>query len=354
MPLKQRQANLFTATLRSEATSPQSGESYQRGEVTIHFDRAEHLYARWPSPVCIISDGPYGVNGFPGDERVWASLAEWYEPHIQAWSQQATPQTTLWFWNTEIGWATVHPVLMRYGWEYRCCNIWNKGLSHIAGNTNTQTLRKFPVVTEVCVHYVKAPRFQIGERNVTMQEWLRHEWLRSGLPLRLANEACEVLNAATRKYLTADHLWYYPPPEAFAKLVEYANRHGKPEGRPYFSLDGKRPATSEEWRKMRAKFQCPVGVTNVWEEPQVSGAERIQGKRNRMRYKFASLHGSQKPLHLIELLIRCCTDPGDVVWEPFGGLCPGAVVCYHLGRKYYAAEIVPEFYHAAIERLASA
>lgn len=174
------------------------------------------------------------------------------------------------------------------------------------------------------------------------------------LKQRLTNEACEVLNAATRKYLTADHLWYYPPPEAFAKLVEYANRHGKPEGRPYFSLDGKRPATSEEWRKMRAKFQCPVGVTNVCEEPQVSGAERIQGKRNRMRYKFTSLHGSQKPLHLIELLIHCCTDPGDVVWEPLGGLCPGAVVCYHLGRKYYAAEIVPEFYHAAIDRLALA
>jgi site-specific DNA-methyltransferase (adenine-specific) len=40
-----------------------------------------------------------------------------------------------------------------------------------------------------------------------------------------------------------------------------------------------------------------------------------------------------------------------MVWEPFGGLCPGAVICYELNRKYRAAEIVPEFYRAARERL---
>ncbi|NMC20551.1 MAG: site-specific DNA-methyltransferase [Thermogutta sp.] len=362
MPLKQRKVkcakgfgpDLFTAEFRADGSELKKGDVFRRDHVAIHFDRAEHLYAQWPSPTCIISDGPYGVSGFPGDEHEWSSLAAWYEPHIRDWAQCATPQTTLWFWNTEVGWATVHPVLVKHGWEYRCCNIWDKGMSHVAGNANTQTLRKFPVVTEVCVHYVKAALFRVGERTMTMQEWLRHEWLRSGLALRLANKACGVLNAATRKYLTADHLWYYPPPEAFVKLADYANRYGKPEGRPYFSLDGNRPVSGEEWGKMRAKFQCPVGITNVWREPQVNGAERIQGERNGMRYKFSSLHGSQKPIRFIERIIRSCTDEGDVVWEPFGGLCPGAVVSYQLRRKYHATEIVPEFYRAAAERLAFA
>lgn len=345
--------NLFAAEFSRNGKDATRSGVFEREDVAIHFDRAEHLYPRWPRPTCIISDGPYGVSGFPGDEHQWDSLAEWYEPHIRAWSQFSTPQTTLWFWNTEVGWAMVHPVLVKYGWEYRCCNIWDKGMSHVAGNANTQTLRKFPVVTEVCVHYVKAALFRVGDRTMTMQEWLRHEWLRSGLALRLANKACGVLNAATRKYLTADHLWYYPPPEAFVRLAEYANRHGKSHGRPYFSLDGDRPVSGDEWEKMRAKFQCPVGITNVWREPQVNGAERIQGERNGMRYKFSSLHGSQKPLRFIELLIRSCTDQGDAVWEPFGGLCPGAVISYHLRRKYAAAEVVPEFYLAAAERLAT-
>jgi site-specific DNA-methyltransferase (adenine-specific) len=327
---------------------------YRRAGVAIHRDRAENLYAVWPRPICIVSDGPYGVNGFPGDESRAESLAQWYEPHVREWSRLATPQTTLWFWNTEVGWATVHPLLTANGWEYRCCNVWDKGLSHVAGNANTRTLRKFPVVTEVCVHYVKAARFGPVPVQLSMQEWLRSEWQRTGLPLRLANDACGVLNAATRKYLTGDHLWYYPPVDAFQKLAEYANRHGRPEGRPYFSVDGRQPIPGGEWARMRARFNCEVGITNVWREPQVSGAARIQGERNGMRYKFRSLHGSQKPLRFLELVIRASTEEGDVVWEPFGGLCPGAVVSWRLRRTYVAAEIVPEFYRAATERLARA
>lgn len=345
---------LFAALRQAGGTAPNPGEVYARGKISISFDRAEHLYGKWPTPTCIISDGPYGVSGFPGDERNWASLAAWYEPHIAAWSASATPQSTLWFWNTEVGWATVHSILVQHGWEYRCCNIWDKGMSHVAGNANTQTLRKFPVVSEVCVHYVKAPQFRAGDKSMTMQEWLRHEWRRSGLPFHLANEACEVLNAATRKYLTADHLWYYPPPEAFVKLAGYANCNGRPGGRPYFCPDGKHALSADDWAQMRAKFRCPIGWTNVWAEPQVNGAERIQGERNGMKYKFSSLHGSQKPLRFIDMLIRACTDEGDTVWEPFGGLCPGAVVSHNLRREYVSAEIVPEFYIAATERLATA
>lgn len=330
---------------------PAIGDLYTRDHVTIHFDRAENLYATWPSPICIISDGPYGVSGFPGDNHKTESLPDWYQPHIKAWSEYSTPETTLWFWNTEVGWATVHPVLVANGWEYRCCNIWDKGLSHVAGNANTQTLRKFPVVTEVCVQYVKGATFQVGNQTLTMQEWLRHEWKRTGLPFWLANEACGVLNAATRKYLTADHLWYYPPVEAFISMAQYANKHGDPAGRPYLSIDGKNPISGRCWAKLRAKFYCDVGVTNVWREPQLGGSERIQGTRNGMKYKFRSLHGSQKPLSLIELVIRASTDKGDVAWEPFGGLCPGAVVSCHLGRRYHGAEIIPEFYAAAVERL---
>ena len=161
---------------------------YRRGAIEISFDYAEHLYERWPAPICIVCDGPYGLSGFPGDPPDVSRLTDWYRPHVRAWSEKASPQTTLWFWNSEVGWATVHPLLQEFGWEYRTCHIWDKGVGHIAGNANTKTLRKLPVTTEVCVQYVKAARID----GLTLQEWLRHEWRRTGLPLRLANEACGV------------------------------------------------------------------------------------------------------------------------------------------------------------------
>jgi hypothetical protein len=82
-------------------------------------------------------------------------LPEWYEPPVEASSKLALPNTTLWFWNSEIGWAVVHPILEKFGWRYVNCNIWNKGKGHIAGNVNTEKIRRFPVVTEVCVQYVR-------------------------------------------------------------------------------------------------------------------------------------------------------------------------------------------------------
>jgi site-specific DNA-methyltransferase (adenine-specific) len=118
-------------------------------------------------------------------------------------------------------------------------------------------------------------------------------------------------------------------------------------------MDGHAAVTTEIWAKLRAKFHCPIGVTNVWSHPQVGGNERINGDRQGMRYKYRSLHGSQKPLKLIEIAIASSTDEEDVVWEPFGGLCPVAVCSAKLHRKSVSAEIIPEFYSAAVSRLKS-
>ena len=325
------------------------------GKSTIYLGMAESLYDSWPEPTCIVVDGPYGQSGYPGDLNTVEELASWYKPHAEIWGKRSTPQTTLWFWCSELGWATVHPVLVECGWDYRSCHIWDKGIGHIAGNANSKTLRKFPVTTEVCVQYVRRAEFVTREGQVlNMQQWLRHEWARTGLTYSLANEACGVANAASRKYLTPDHLWYFPPPEAFAKLSKYAAIHGRPSGRPYFSIDGKKSLSGQEWGRMRSKFECMVGVSNVWRQAHLSGQERINGDRQSMRWKYKSLHGSQKPLNLVERIIKATTERGDVVWEPFGGLCPAAVVSLTLDRECHSAEIVSEFYDAAICRLQNA
>ncbi|MGA2660699.1 MAG: DNA methyltransferase [Verrucomicrobiota bacterium] len=321
-----------------------SPKVYRRGSCSIYWGDALDFYRQWARPTVIISDGAYGLGSFPGDPPTTAGLEAWYRPHVEAWTKLALPSTTLWFWNSELGWATVHPLLTSAGWEYRCCHIWDKGIAHIAGNANTKTLRKFPVVTEVCVQYVKKTYFEAQGMRMTMQEWLRHEWIRAGLPLWKTNQACGVKNAATRKYFTTDHLWHFPPPDAFDALVRYANAHGKPTGRPYFSLDGQRPLTGEQWSQMRAKFTCSAGVMNVWREPAVRGIERLKDQSQ-------CVHMNQKPLKLLELCLKASSDEGDVVWEPFGGLCSATLAAHRLKRRAFAAESVAAFYQIAVRRL---
>jgi site-specific DNA-methyltransferase (adenine-specific) len=305
-------------------------------------DSLQH-YRNWPSPTVIVSDGGYGVLGFDGDSSDHLGLPQWYEPHVAAWARHSTPQTTLWFWNSEVGWAAVHPVLEKYGWRYVNANVWNKGKAHIAGNVNTQKIRRFPVVTEVCVQYV----LRACAQGLPLKEWLLQEWKRTGLALRKANEACGVADVAVRKYLDQNHLWYFPPPEMFAKMQEYANLHGVPEGRPYFSLDGVRPATAEDWARMRSKFNCPHGFTNVWDRPPLHGSERVKLNGNSGR----AIHLNQKPVDLVRMTIEASSDEGDVVWEPFGGLFSVCVSAHSAKRRCYSAEIDPTYFHYGVERV---
>jgi hypothetical protein len=96
-------------------------------------------------------DGAYGIgNGeTPGDTIDQAELIRWYRDHITAWTAAARPVTTLWVWNTEIGWAMLHPELDRHGWDYVQTIIWDKGESGEVPWDGAV----FPVVTEVCAVY---------------------------------------------------------------------------------------------------------------------------------------------------------------------------------------------------------
>jgi hypothetical protein len=315
--------------------------------VRLDFADAMECYVDWDRPTVIVVDGPYGVAGYPGDPPTPRGLGEWYDPHVREWTRYAMPSTTLWFWNTEVGWANVHRVLEAHGWEYRSCYTWDKGIGHVAGNVNGNSIRRMPVVTEVCVQYVRDVHLQAYDgRWLPMKQWLHAEWIRSGLPLYLTNKAGGVANAATRKWFTQCHLWYFPPPENLEAIAAYANEHGRPTDRPYFSLDGTRPLTADAWEPMRAKWNHVHGLTNVWSEPAVRGGERL-------KTGLKSLHGNQKPLKLMERIIAASSDEGDVVWDPFGGLASGAIAASNLGRRCFSAELNPDFYRLAVERLSA-
>ncbi len=336
-----------SAVLNSQSHVSGNLESFQvfkRGTATVQLGDSLSLCEKWPAPTVIISDGPYGLASYPGDPPTPDFLADCYRPFLLKWYERSLPSTTLWFWNSEQGWANCHGVIEESGWEFRNCHIWDKGISHIAGNCNTKTIRKYPVVTEVCVQYVRKNQLRSQGQLYSIRDWMREEWSRTGLPFRLTNVACGVKDAATRKYFTKDHLWYFPPAEAFLQIAAYANANGDAKGIPYFAKDDGQPFSFEEWELMRAKFHCEVGVSNVWHHPAVRGKERIKNGTS-------CLHNNQKPLSILEQLIRSTSDVGDVVWEPFGGLCSASVAAIRTGRIAFAAELNEKYCKSANERI---
>ena len=63
----------------------------------------------------------------------------------------------------------------------------------------------------------------------------------------------------------------------------------------------------------------------------MASAGRVRGKE-RIKADGKVIHPNQKPLALMRRLVKSCSDPGDVVWELFGGLCTASTRRWRLGE----------------------
>jgi len=54
----------------------------------------------------------------------------------------------------------------------------------------------------------------------------------------------------------------------------------------------------------------------------------------RCREQGLPVHPARFPAAIPEMLINLTTDPGDLVYDPFGGSCMTAAVCEKLGRRW--------------------
>jgi site-specific DNA-methyltransferase (adenine-specific) len=65
-------------------------------------------------------------------------------------------------------------------------------------------------------------------------------------------------------------------------------------------------------------------------------------------------HLNQKPLDLMQMIIKASSDVGDVVWEPFGGLFSASLAAKQLERRAFSAEIDPTYYQLGLARFQQA
>jgi DNA modification methylase len=91
---------------------------------------------------------------------------------------------------------------------------------------------------------------------------------------------------------------------------------------------------SDRQTKYGDKRANPAGKIwdDVWQIPRLveNAAERVPGFKN------------QLPLDLVRPIVACCSDPGDVVLDPFTGSGTTAEAAVELGRRYVGTEICPK------------
>ena len=83
----------------------------------------------------------------------------------------------------------------------------------------------------------------------------------------------------------------------------------------------------------------------------------IEYKKPRSVLKFKTdkqrscLHATQKPVALLEYLIRTYTDEGDIVLDFAMGSGSTAVACRNTGRRFVGVEIDREIFQTALNRI---
>lgn len=83
-----------------------------------------------------------------------------------------------------------------------------------------------------------------------------------------------------------------------------------------------------------------------WRFPLCTGSERVRDDDG------AKAHPTQKPLALVDRIVRACSLPGQVVLDPFAGVGTTAVAAVRNGRRFVGIEREPRYVELARRRVA--
>ena len=89
--------------------------------------------------------------------------------------------------------------------------------------------------------------------------------------------------------------------------------------------------------------QCFSPAEDTWYFPRVAGTFKER----------AGFHGCQMPEQLLGRIIRCCSNPEDVVLDPFSGSATTLAVAKKLGRRFVGFDVSKDYVQYGIERLSS-
>ena len=64
------------------------------------------------------------------------------------------------------------------------------------------------------------------------------------------------------------------------------------------------------------------------------------------------LHITEKPVELMEILVKNSSNDGDIVLDPFVGIGATAIACKHLNRNFIGCEIDKNYFDVSQQRLA--
>lgn len=209
--------------------------------------------------------------------------------------------------------ALLVPYFENMGLELRQQILVDKGMRSVSGRA-TKNYKLFPNTTESILFIVK-------DNKQMIKPFLSEKQAKLRLSAKEINEALGVKSNGGGMwsiYTGKNVCEQFPTKELWHKLQKILK----------FDLD---------YEKVSQTFNPQMGLTDIWRDIDF--------------YKENRVHSTQKPLKLIERLIKASSNENDFVLDPFGGSGSTALAAITLGRNFIVIEKDSSYFSEIVKRV---
>ena len=268
----------------------------------------------------ICTDPPYYRVVNDEWDNQWFTIDEYYEwceKWINELGRVAKWNCSFWLFGFPEQLSTFLPIINKAGFTFRQQIVVNKGMQAVAGRTSNK-LKMYPTATESIFFFHYEARDHI--RDLLQRERKYLNWKGKDVNAHLGKAisgggtfACIASEKKPREHRV------YPTREDWNKL--------------------KQVMYLPEYDDVVYTFNIQTGLTDVWDD--INFYDR----------KVKKFHSTQKPIPLIERIIKTSSNEGHKVLDIFGGSGSTGVVCKMHNREFIGCEIDEEYYNKSLDRI---
>ena len=317
------------------------------GNATLYLGDCRDILPTLPKVDAVITDPPYGKvkgdfdNGWTSRRSMLSDAATWADAIVD----RMKPNATLW-WFAWPSLAGRIEAMLDERLNVLAHVVWEKP-SATGQKCRKESLRAPMPLTEriIMAEHYGSDRGALGEsgyeRKCDEARGFVFEPIRSYLAQEMENagHTTASVNAAWRawkggsggmaSHWFTDSQWCLPTGENYEWLRSLFNSRGTGE---YLRKD---------YEDLRRWFDCRSGdqYSDIW---------RFSGER------VSDLHPTQKPVLLMEHIVRLSVRPGGACIDPFMGSGTTGIACMNLGRHFIGIEREPRYFDIACRRIEDA
>ena len=285
----------------------------------------------------VLTDPPYNIGIAKWDKI--KNYVEWFGKILKECERVLKDNGTLYFFHNDMEQISqiMEYIRQNTNFRYNSFIIWDKGNFRSLSWKNPSDKNKLRCWFNKCEYcLVYTFQDQSGLERVMLDvnnfKSLRGYFEKVQNFLRLNKKTIieKIGQNADHCFRWNSSQWDLPTAETYNQLIDILHIDNMPDFREYEDL-------RREYEDLRYTHNLDENHNNLW----ISKEPRNNGK----------LHPTQKPIDILERIIKTSSNEGDVILDMFMGSGSTGVACMNTGRKFIGIELDPKYFAISEERI---